>query len=82
MSKQRLSASGVALKDAEKHDVHESKVDSAIVSIGANVTCLPCYGAEDVPSQCCNTCEEVRAKEERRGARLSELRGLPGPQDS
>lgn len=62
MFKQRLTASGKPIKDAEKHDVHESKKSSDL-----NVTCMTCYGAEDVPGQCCNTCEQVREAYHKKG---------------
>lgn len=56
MYKQRLDASGRPKKEAEKHDVHMTKAPPKT----GNTTCGPCYGAEDAPGACCNTCDEVR----------------------
>ncbi len=55
--KQRLSAAGTPLKEAEKHDVQATKKsnDTAL----AVPKCGSCYGAEAAEGQCCNTCEEV-----------------------
>lgn len=67
MYKQRLSASGQTIKEAEKHDIHQTKTKvAANDTAAANATtagtpgCGSCYGAEDKEGDCCNTCEEVR----------------------
>ncbi len=55
--KQRLSASGSPVREAERHDVKSTK--KAEVKVVGNTTCGACYGAEDAENACCNTCDEV-----------------------
>jgi len=64
--KQRLNLEGKALDDAQlqteldnKHEEKE-KHERAMVTKKKNY-CGSCYGAEDDKSQCCNTCEDVKA---------------------
>lgn len=66
--KQRLRPDGSPVKEAERHDVHATKTD---IKPATNVTCGPCYGAEDAETACCNTCDEVRAAYRRRGWALA-----------
>lgn len=55
--KQRLSAAGKPVGDAEQHDVtHTRKDHNKTQPAGA---CGSCYGAETATQACCNTCEEV-----------------------
>ena len=54
--KQRLSATGAPIKDAVKHDVKTTTKDPLH---SKNVSCMTCYGSEETPGQCCNTCDEV-----------------------
>ena len=53
--KQRLTAAGVPIKEAAKHDVKKTTK----LTHQTNTSCMTCYGAEDTPEQCCNTCDEV-----------------------
>eukprot|EP00798_Chlamydomonas_sp_ICE-L_P002491 gene2491-5419_t len=71
ISKQRMSASGIPLTEAEKHDIHETK---KVVSVGdsGNASCMSCYGAESREGQCCNSCDEVRAAYRLKGWALSQ----------
>ena len=45
------------MKEAVKHDVHMTKKD---LMHSTNASCMTCYGSEETPGQCCNTCDEVR----------------------
>eukprot|EP00199_Chlamydomonas_sp_CCMP681_P001880 CAMPEP_0119106818 /NCGR_PEP_ID=MMETSP1180-20130426/6334_1 /TAXON_ID=3052 ORGANISM="Chlamydomonas cf sp, Strain CCMP681" /NCGR_SAMPLE_ID=MMETSP1180 /ASSEMBLY_ACC=CAM_ASM_000741 /LENGTH=357 /DNA_ID=CAMNT_0007092209 /DNA_START=168 /DNA_END=1241 /DNA_ORIENTATION=- len=67
--KQRLTAAGHPIKEAEKHDIHSTKT----ATIPGNATCGACYGAEDASTPCCNTCDEVRSAYRRKGWALSNV---------
>ncbi|GBF91637.1 hypothetical protein Rsub_03941 [Raphidocelis subcapitata] len=82
--KQRLSASGAPVSDAERHSIGgggAAPKQPAAAGGGGNGTvaaakCGTCYGAEDSEHPCCNTCAEVRAAYERKGwtaLRLSDV---------
>ncbi|GAX82664.1 hypothetical protein CEUSTIGMA_g10090.t1 [Chlamydomonas eustigma] len=62
--KQRLSASGTPLKEAEKHNVHATKKEPVH---STNASCMTCYGAQETEDQCCNTCDEVRSAYRKKG---------------
>mmetsp|Transcript_40623 Transcript_40623/g.90320 ORF Transcript_40623/g.90320 Transcript_40623/m.90320 type:complete len:388 (-) Transcript_40623:87-1250(-) len=64
--KQRLGSDNRPIKEAEKHDVTATKKETPPGPVG-NATCGTCYGAEDTPTQCCNTCDEVRAAYRKKG---------------
>ena len=53
--KQRLTPTGEAKKEAAKHDVKGTKKELH----SKNASCMTCYGSEESPGQCCNTCDEV-----------------------
>lgn len=69
--KQRIGANGVPVTEAVKHDVHSTK--KVVVDEVKNVTCGPCYGAEMMEGQCCNTCDEVRAAYRKKGWALTNV---------
>ena len=47
---------GVPIKEAAKHDIQTT----AKVVHSKNASCMTCYGSEERPDQCCNTCDEVQ----------------------
>jgi hypothetical protein len=56
--KQRLSSSGHAILQAERHDLETTKKTTS-PAVADKDACGSCYGAEDHTGQCCNTCDEV-----------------------
>lgn len=58
IKKQRLSAAGKPVAEAEHHDVHHTRKGAG--GKASNTTCGSCYGAETAALSCCNTCEDVR----------------------
>lgn len=64
--KQRLDTKGRPLIEHEpaKHEVGPAakitQKDEVKEEVKKEVVCGSCYGAEDHPNQCCNTCSEVR----------------------
>ncbi|GLC35510.1 hypothetical protein PLESTF_001383200 [Pleodorina starrii] len=73
--KQRLSANGSPVKEAEKHNVDATKKTPPVIT-SENATapvCGSCYGAEDKQGDCCNTCDEVRAAYRRKGWALANV---------
>jgi hypothetical protein len=56
IKKQRISAAGKPLGDAETHDVHHTRKD---VKKSNSTGCGSCYGAETAALPCCNSCEDV-----------------------
>jgi hypothetical protein len=56
IKKQRISAAGKPLADAETHDVHHTRKD---VKKSNSTGCGSCYGAETAALPCCNLCEDV-----------------------
>ncbi|KAG2483070.1 hypothetical protein HYH03_018053 [Edaphochlamys debaryana] len=74
--KQRLSPSGSPVKEAEKHNVEETKKKAMAEATADNSTapvCGSCYGAEEKQGDCCNTCDEVRAAYRRKGWALANV---------
>mmetsp|Transcript_23393 Transcript_23393/g.55734 ORF Transcript_23393/g.55734 Transcript_23393/m.55734 type:complete len:388 (-) Transcript_23393:252-1415(-) len=71
--KQRLDERGRSVAEAEReHDIHSNKSRVNDVLSGqaqevAAVSCGSCYGAEENPGDCCNTCDEVRDAYRKRG---------------
>lgn len=64
--KRRLDREGNFIDHAEDL-VNTMNATTAAPLAVANPSCGSCYGAEDHPGQCCNTCEEVQAAYGRRG---------------
>eukprot|EP00898_Chlorokybus_atmophyticus_P008283 jgi/Chlat1/8456/Chrsp80S07865 len=70
--KRRLSADGTPIDEGTKHIVGEAVVPSAKTKDGKDVAhndthCGSCYGSEEKPNQCCNTCDEVREAYRKKG---------------
>jgi len=88
VNKQPIDKSGKVIGQIIKHDLGGSltEADFKIQNTTAVVVkpdptkvpgyCGPCYGAEDKPGQCCNTCEEVRVAYRTKGWALSALTAI------
>lgn len=65
MVKRRLHSDGSPLKEKEiqvemnAHHVQEVEMLDKLKDALHHDYCGPCYGAQDEPEQCCNTCDEV-----------------------
>lgn len=84
-----LDESGLPIGDAIKHELSTGKNDTTTTTTASSTTpaepaastqpplpdnyCGPCYGAEEFPGQCCNTCSEVRNAYRNRGWALGDL---------
>ena len=65
----RVAADGTLIGEADKIVNSGKKEDTSSETVdehGNKVKCGSCYGAELIPNQCCNSCEEVRVAYERR----------------
>lgn len=65
--KQRLSANGAPISQAERHVVEAPAVKATNNSGNATAACGTCYGADDPEHPCCNTCDDVRQAYQRKG---------------
>mmetsp|Transcript_83 Transcript_83/g.185 ORF Transcript_83/g.185 Transcript_83/m.185 type:complete len:388 (-) Transcript_83:488-1651(-) len=73
--RRRLSSTGVALDDGERHHVGAT-VAANDTSPDAPPGCGSCYGAEAHEGACCNTCEEVREAYRLKGWALISQAGI------
>eukprot|EP00286_Rhodomonas_abbreviata_P003700 CAMPEP_0181346718 /NCGR_PEP_ID=MMETSP1101-20121128/33479_1 /TAXON_ID=46948 /ORGANISM="Rhodomonas abbreviata, Strain Caron Lab Isolate" /LENGTH=297 /DNA_ID=CAMNT_0023458853 /DNA_START=623 /DNA_END=1516 /DNA_ORIENTATION=+ len=71
--KQRLDQDGNSVADMQReHDIHSNKSRVNAVLDGKHEELVPaacgsCYGAEENPGDCCNTCDQVRDAYRKRG---------------
>jgi len=70
--KQRLDVDGNNVAEMEReHEIHSNR--TAVKELtqakgeGSGEECGSCYGAEESPDECCNTCDQVREAYRRRG---------------
>eukprot|EP00899_Mesostigma_viride_P021693 jgi/Mesvir1/29525/Mv07020-RA.1 len=76
--KRRLDSRGQAIDTGTKHDLGGEEIappkDKRGNPIAANeVYCGSCFGAEEKPDDCCNSCNEVREAYRRRGWAFTNL---------
>ena len=65
--KTRVSNSGAPLGPADELENSGKHLDNEVAVRNDGKTCMSCYGAERMPGQCCNTCEDVRRAYESKG---------------
>lgn len=78
--RRRLSATGEALDDGERHHVGPT-IASNDTSPDAAPKCGSCYGAEPQEGACCNTCDEVREAYRLKGWALVSATGISQCED-
>jgi endoplasmic reticulum-Golgi intermediate compartment protein 3 len=80
--RQRLSSRGRKVQSAEQHEVGprnetipEHLHPDSQTKLPDNY-CGSCYGAEETEGECCNTCDSVRVKYQKRGWVMPEYDGV------
>jgi hypothetical protein len=76
----RLDKVGDPIGSEEKHELHHTVGGNSTELVNDKTKlpgyCGPCYGAEDAPGQCCNTCDDVRAAYRNRGWAMQQLNNI------
>jgi len=80
INKRPIDKNGVTIGEVVKHEMTPRKSENSEESVKPRVSmsalCMSCYGAEEHPGQCCNTCDDVRKAYRARGWALGDLKSI------